>query len=61
MAVPKRRNSTARGRKRRTHWKLFKSQLVNCPNCGSMMKMHNICPECGQYKGREMVSIKKEV
>lgn len=61
MALPKKRTSRARGRKRRTHWKLAKPGLITCPHCGAMMKMHNVCPECGHYKGREMITIKKEV
>ena len=61
MAIPKKRNSSTRGKKRRTHWKLYKAALITCPNCGAKMKMHNVCPECGYYKGKELIRIKKEV
>ena len=34
MAVPKKRTSKTRKRKRRTHFKLSVPGLVNCPQCG---------------------------
>ncbi|PIP14163.1 MAG: 50S ribosomal protein L32 [bacterium (Candidatus Stahlbacteria) CG23_combo_of_CG06-09_8_20_14_all_34_7] len=61
MAVPKRRHSRARGRKRRTHWKLFKPALTICSHCGAMIRSHSICPTCGYYNGKEYITIKKEV
>ncbi|MBN1695838.1 50S ribosomal protein L32 [candidate division WOR-3 bacterium] len=52
MPVPKRRSSRSRGRKRRTHWKIKESNLIECPHCHSLMKPHRVCPHCGYYKGR---------
>ncbi|MCD4691101.1 50S ribosomal protein L32, partial [bacterium] len=34
MAVPKRRTSKARGRKRRTHKKASTPTVSSCPSCG---------------------------
>ena len=34
MAVPKRRHSSTRGKKRRTNWKLSKPGLNLCSHCG---------------------------
>ncbi|MDY6788146.1 MAG: 50S ribosomal protein L32 [bacterium] len=61
MALPKKRSSSTRGKKRRTHWKLHKVNLISCPQCGHMMKRHRVCPECGHYRGREVIRIQKEV
>lgn len=57
MALPKRRHSRARGAKRRTHWKLEKPNITECPHCHETKLSHQICPHCGWYNGREVVAI----
>ena len=57
MALPKRRISKGRGRRRRTHWKLEKPNVVECSHCHEPRLPHQICPSCGWYKGREAVAI----
>ncbi|MCK8823956.1 50S ribosomal protein L32 [Fuchsiella alkaliacetigena] len=52
MAVPKRRTSKSRKRKRRTHWKLNAPNLIECPQCTELKLSHHVCKECGYYKGR---------
>ncbi|WP_020008738.1 50S ribosomal protein L32 [Salinicoccus albus] len=56
MAVPKRRTSITRKRKRRTHKKLSVPGMVECPNCGEMKLSHRVCKECGSYKGEDVVA-----
>ncbi|GGA33352.1 50S ribosomal protein L32 [Kroppenstedtia guangzhouensis] len=56
MAVPKRRTSKSRKRKRRTHFKLSVPGMVKCPQCGEMKLSHRVCTECGYYKGNEVVN-----
>ena len=56
MAVPFRRTSKTAKRLRRTHFKLSVSGLVTCPNCGNMIQSHRVCPKCGYYDGKEVVS-----
>ena len=58
MAVPFRRTSKTAKRMRRTHFKLSVSGLVKCPNCGAMIKSHNVCPMCGYYNGKQVVNKK---
>jgi len=60
VALPKRRHSAARGRKRRTHWKLAKTSLSNCPQCKQPKLPHKVCVVCGFYDGRQVVEIKKK-
>ncbi len=60
MAVPKRRTSKTRKRKRRTHKKITPPNLVNCSNCDELVMPHRVCPECGHYKGKEVISVKEE-
>lgn len=57
MAVPFRKVSKTRRDMRRTHYKITASGLVECSNCGAMIRPHRACPKCGFYKG---VSTSKE-
>ncbi len=56
MAVPFRRTSKTRKRKRRTHYKLTAPSLTNCPNCGEPRKPHHVCGSCGHYKGVDVLN-----
>ncbi|MCU9595044.1 50S ribosomal protein L32 [Caldibacillus thermolactis] len=56
MAVPFRRTSKTRKRLRRTHYKLRVPGMTECPNCGEMKLAHRVCPSCGTYKGKEVIS-----
>ena len=55
MAVPKRRISKTRQRKRRTHKKASMPMVVKCEKCLQPKMPHRVCPHCGHYKGREVV------
>ena len=61
MAVPFRRTSKTAKRLRRTHFKLSAPGLVKCPNCGAMIKSHNVCPKCGYYNGKNVMEKPAEV
>lgn len=61
MAVPKRKTSKARKRKRRTHWKLAAPSLTKCSHCGQTKMPHSVCPNCGFYGGREVVRIEEQI
>ncbi len=57
MAVPKRRTSKQRKRKRRTHYKAEAGTHQACPRCGDPRRPHRVCPTCGHYRDREVVEI----
>lgn len=57
MAVPKNKVSKARRDKRRANWKLTAPNLVECPQCHALKLPHRVCPECGQYKGKEVIKV----
>ena len=59
MALPKRRLSKTRGRKRRTHDRLSAPAVSRCPNCLQPAQPHRLCPHCGQYRGREVVVVEE--
>lgn len=60
MAVPKKKMSRSRTRRRQAQWKLDKPRTSSCPQCGSAKRPHHVCPNCGTYKGREVVIIDNE-
>lgn len=59
MAVPKRRLSRSNTRSRRSQWKATAPTLVLCPNraCGEMKIPHQACRNCGQYDGKQVLSV----
>jgi large subunit ribosomal protein L32 len=59
VAVPKRKMSRANTRARRAQWKASATTLVPCPNraCGQLKPPHVACPNCGQYAGRQVLSV----
>ncbi len=57
MALPKRKVSRSKSRKRRTHYKISPPGLSLCQNCNELKPPHRACPSCGYYKGR---TFKKE-
>ena len=58
MAVPKRKLSSARKNKRRSNvWKLSAPSFSKCTQCGELKVPHRVCPNCGYYKGKDVVKI----
>ncbi|NLM40066.1 MAG: 50S ribosomal protein L32 [Firmicutes bacterium] len=57
MAVPKRRNSKARTNSRRSQWKIAAAATQVCPQCREPKLPHRACPNCGTYKGREVIEV----
>lgn len=55
MAVPFRKVSKTSGRMRRTHYKISANATTTCPKCGSPVRPHRVCKECGTYKGKEVI------
>jgi large subunit ribosomal protein L32 len=58
MAHPKRKTSKTRRNKRRTHYKAIAPTLASCQNCGTTVRYHRVCGECGYYRGK--LAIEKE-
>ncbi len=59
MGVPKKRTSRARRDARRAHWKVAPPNVMLCPNCREPILGHRVCPNCGQYKGRQVTQAKE--
>lgn len=60
MALPKRRHSNCRTRKRRTHQRLAAVPVIRCPHCKGFLRPHNACPKCGYYQGEKVDHTVKE-
>lgn len=60
MAVPQRKISKTRGRKRRTHYIHVAVATVKCPNCGEPKRPARLCTACGQYKGKVEMQVIEE-
>jgi len=56
MAVPKRRRSSTKRKTRQSQDALTTKTLATCPNCGAKVLPHHVCPNCGQYKGQQVVA-----
>ena len=59
--LPKRRHSHARTGKRRAAIKLTLPDLVTCsnPTCGQPTLPHQVCLNCGQYDGKQIIASTK--
>lgn len=58
MPNPTHRHSKTRGAKRRTHYKAVAPSTGTCSNCGETKMQHRVCPNCGYYNGRSIVTPK---
>jgi large subunit ribosomal protein L32 len=54
MAVPKKKMSRSRTRRRKAQWKVSAPATVKCKQCGSASLPHRACSECATYGGREL-------
>ena len=59
MAVPKKKVSKQRRRKRRGAMKAEMPAQDICPKCGDPKLPHRICPSCGSYRGEQVVEVEE--
>ena len=57
MPNPTGRHSSSRRDKRRTHWKVFAPNMVECSHCHNTRMQHRVCPHCGFYNGKEIFKV----
>ena len=58
MGAPKRKPSRSRRRMRQAYNSVMKlPQVSSCPQCDAPHIPHRVCPACGFYKGRQVVTI----
>jgi len=58
MGVPKRKPSKSRQRQRRAYNSVLTlPQLSKCPQCDAPFIPHRVCPACGFYKERQVITV----
>jgi len=55
MAVPKRKTSKSRKKKRRGGSSFDLPRTTLCPHCHQPRTPHRICPHCGYYNGKAVM------
>jgi large subunit ribosomal protein L32 len=61
VAVPKKKTSKARrDRRRANHDRMNTPAVSDCPQCGAPVAPHTACPECGTYRGRQVIEVNEE-
>jgi large subunit ribosomal protein L32 len=58
-ALPKQRISRHRRGNRRRHIFLTAPALVSCESCRELKRPHHVCPNCGTYRGRQVLVIEE--
>jgi large subunit ribosomal protein L32 len=61
VALPKRRHSHSRTRKRRSHDALTAPNVAVCSECGEPKLPHRLCGGCGTYKNRSVIRLEEEL
>lgn len=61
MAVPKQRKTKSRRDQRRMHIFIKSPNTRVCSKCGQKKLPHVACPNCGYYKGREVIDVLKKL
>lgn len=56
MAVPKKKMSRSRTRRRKAQWKMDRPRTSECPQCHAPKLPHRVCANCGTYRGREVIA-----
>ncbi len=57
MAVPKRKQSKMKKRQRHAANSYDGVQANFCPVCKKPAAPHSVCPHCGQYKGKQVLTV----
>ncbi len=56
MANPKYKTPRSKTRRRRANIKLELPAIAECPQCHEKKRLHHLCPSCGYYDGREVLT-----
>ena len=60
MAEPKKRHSSTRSGNRRSHLAVKSISLNKCNQCKSPIIPHRVCPNCGYYKGNDVLELERK-
>jgi len=60
MSVQRQRSTKGRRDKKRKRFAITHKKTQVCPKCGSSKLPHQICKNCGYYKGKEIINTLKK-
>lgn len=60
MAVQQGKKSKAKIRSRKAANRFRTGKPTTCPACGAARLSHRVCPSCGNYDGRQVISVTAE-
>lgn len=67
MAVPKKKVSIAKKKQRTSTRRTLKIKktlkqhaLIECDNCKTLKQNHHVCPACGYYREKQILTIKSK-
>ncbi|OGZ97128.1 MAG: 50S ribosomal protein L32 [Candidatus Sungbacteria bacterium RIFCSPLOWO2_02_FULL_51_17] len=55
--VVRMRHTKGKRNRVRSHHALTLKALGRCAHCNAAISSHRVCPNCGHYKGREVVNV----
>lgn len=55
------RHTRSHTRNRRSHHALKEPRLSKCVKCGALHLRHHMCPNCGSYKGNEVIDVMSKI
>ncbi|MBU2037337.1 50S ribosomal protein L32 [Patescibacteria group bacterium] len=61
MPVPRQRHTKSKRNRQRSHQALKALGLTKCLKCGQPILPHQVCKNCGTYKGREVLDVMKKL
>ncbi len=59
MGLPAKRRTKQSKRERAAHFALTATSLTTCPKCKHAVRPHRVCPNCGYYRGRDVLKLKQ--
>jgi len=67
MIGPRKKRSIAKKHEKHSAWKTgvmkkltARTNLVACKNCNKFKLAHRVCPHCGWYRGKQVITIKSK-
>ncbi len=61
MGLPGHRRTSSHKKRRAAHFALSSATYNRCPKCDKPVKPHRACGFCGTYRGREVVSVARNI
>ena len=60
MPVQQSHKSKSATRKRKATNRLKAIEVTTCTNCGAAVLPHRVCKKCGNYNGKQVITVKSD-